>query len=67
MKASYNIENPQFAITQLAMSTMRVEVGKLTLDKMFEEREMMNSNIVEAINTTVGEWGMLCQRYELRM
>ena len=59
-KASYNIADAEFAITQLAMSTMRVEVGKLTLDKTFEEREQMNANIVSAINQTVANWGLNC-------
>ena len=65
-KASYNIADAEFAITQLAMSTMRVEVGKLTLDKTFEEREQMNANIVSAINQTVANWGLNCLRYEIR-
>jgi len=66
VKASYNIAEPEFAITQLAMSTMRVEVGKLTLDRTFEEREHMNANIVAAINQTVRTWGLYCLRYEIR-
>ncbi|KAL6061066.1 Synaptotagmin-like protein 2 [Balamuthia mandrillaris] len=66
MKASYNVEDPDFAIRQLAMSTMRVEVGKLELDKTFEEREMMNVNIVKAINASVRDWGLDCLRYEIR-
>lgn len=64
--ASYNIDDPEFAIQQLAMSTMRVEVGKLDLEKIFEERELMNRAIVAEINNTVGKWGLHCERYEIR-
>lgn len=64
--ASYNIDDPEFAIQQLAMSTMRVEVGKLELEKIFEERELMNRAIVAEINKTVDKWGLHCDRYEIR-
>jgi len=65
-KASYNIDDPEFAIQQLAMSTMRVEVGKLDLEKIFEEREIMNRAIVNEINKSVDSWGLHCDRYEIR-
>lgn len=48
--ASYGVEDPEFAITQLAQTTMRSELGKISLDKVFRERESLNINIVEAIN-----------------
>ena len=48
-KASYGVENALFAVTQLAQTTMRSELGKITLDKTFEERDMLNQNIVYAI------------------
>jgi regulator of protease activity HflC (stomatin/prohibitin superfamily) len=66
IKASYNIDDPEFAIQQLAMSTMRVEVGKLDLEKIFEERELMNRAIVDEINNGVAQWGLHCDRYEIR-
>ncbi len=49
-KASYGVEDPEFAITQLAQTTMRSEIGKITLDTLFRERENLNKHIVEAIN-----------------
>ncbi len=49
-KASYGVEDPEFAITQLAQTTMRSEIGKITLDTLFRERENLNKAIVEAIN-----------------
>lgn len=48
-KASYGVENPLFAVTQLAQTTMRSDIGKITLDKTFAERDTLNKNIVEAI------------------
>ena len=45
---------------------MRAELGKMTLDRTFEEREALNANIVEAINSASAEWGVLCRRYEIR-
>ncbi|MBU1065640.1 paraslipin, partial [bacterium] len=50
MKASYGINNYQFASTQLAQTTMRSVIGKLSLDKTFEERDTINSVIVEAVD-----------------
>lgn len=49
-KASYGVEDPEFAITQLAQTTMRSEIGKITLDTLFRERENLNMAIVAAIN-----------------
>eukprot|EP01102_Stenamoeba_stenopodia_P020374 TRINITY_DN7897_c0_g1_i1.p1 TRINITY_DN7897_c0_g1~~TRINITY_DN7897_c0_g1_i1.p1 ORF type:complete len:389 (-),score=97.76 TRINITY_DN7897_c0_g1_i1:86-1252(-) len=65
-QASYNIDDPEFAIHQLAMSTMRSEIGKLSLEKTFEERNQLNEKIVEAINVSAHDWGMKCLRYEIR-
>ena len=50
LKASYGVENINDAISNLAQTTMRSEIGKLSLDKTFEERETLNKNIVEAID-----------------
>lgn len=65
-KASYGVEDPEYAVTQLAQTTMRSELGKLTLDKVFRERESLNSNIVHAINQAADEWGIRCLRYEIK-
>lgn len=65
-KASYGVEDPEFAITQLAQTTMRSELGKIALDKVFRERENLNINIVESINNASEAWGITCFRYEIR-
>ncbi|XP_060918026.1 stomatin-like protein 2, mitochondrial [Labrus mixtus] len=65
-KASYGVEDPEYAVTQLAQTTMRSELGKLTLDKVFRERECLNSNIVHSINQASDDWGIRCLRYEIK-
>ncbi|KAM9331055.1 stomatin-like protein 2, mitochondrial [Gastrophryne carolinensis] len=65
-KASYGVEDPEYAVTQLAQTTMRSELGKLTLDKVFRERESLNANIVDAINQASDYWGIRCLRYEIK-
>uniref|UniRef100_M4CFN4 Band 7 domain-containing protein n=1 Tax=Brassica campestris TaxID=3711 RepID=M4CFN4_BRACM len=64
--ASYGVENPIYAVMQLAQTTMRSELGKITLDKTFEERDTLNEKIVEAINVAAKDWGLECLRYEMR-
>ncbi|XP_042489699.1 stomatin-like protein 2, mitochondrial [Macadamia integrifolia] len=64
--ASYGVENPLFAVIQLAQTTMRSELGKITLDKTFEERDTLNENIVKSINEAAMDWGLKCLRYEIR-
>ena len=64
--ASYGVSNPVFAVTQLAQTTMRSEIGKLTMDNAFEERERLNTNIVTAINQAAQNWGIQCMRYEIK-
>ncbi len=64
--ASYGVSNPYYAVSQLAQTTMRSEIGKLTLDKTFEERAMLNSNIVASINEAASAWGIQCMRYEIK-
>uniref|UniRef100_A0A6N2LL20 Band 7 domain-containing protein n=1 Tax=Salix viminalis TaxID=40686 RepID=A0A6N2LL20_SALVM len=64
--ASYGVENPIYAVVQLAQTTMRSELGKITLDKTFEERDTLNVKIVEAINLAATDWGLRCLRYEIR-
>lgn len=65
-KASYGVEDAEFAITQLAQTTMRSELGKIALDVVFREREVLNINIVESINKAAEAWGITCLRYEIR-
>jgi len=65
-KASYGVQDPLFAVTQLAQTTMRSELGKMTLDKTFEERENLNANIVASLNDATDAWGVVCLRYEIR-
>jgi len=65
-KASYGVEDPQYAITQLAQTTMRSELGKIALDDVFKERDALNLSIVEAINAAANVWGIKCLRYEIR-
>lgn len=65
-QASYGVEDAQFAITQLAQTTMRSEIGKIALDDVFRERDTLNMSIVEAINSAASVWGIRCLRYEIR-
>lgn len=64
--ASYGVEDPEFAIVQLGQTTMRSELGKISLDKVFREREGLNVSIVESINKASEAWGITCLRYEIR-
>ncbi|HSX26843.1 MAG TPA: stomatin-like protein [Chlamydiales bacterium] len=64
--ASYGAKNPFHALTQLVQTTMRSEIGKIALDKTFEERESLNAKIVEAINQAAVSWGLRCMRYEIK-
>ena len=65
-KASYGINNYAFAATQLAQTTMRSVMGKLDLDKTFEERETINSVIVDAVDKASDPWGVKVTRYEVK-
>lgn len=65
-KASYGIDNFRFAATQLAQTTMRSEIGKLELDRTFEERVAINSAIIEAVDKASDPWGVKITRYEIR-
>lgn len=64
--ASYGINDPTWAVTQLAQTSMRSELGRYSLDKTFSERDSLNSAIVTAINTAARPWGIECLRYEIR-
>lgn len=66
VQASYGVSDPIYAVSQLAQTTMRSEIGKLSLDQCFEEREQLNANIVSAINQAAQSWGIQCMRYEIK-
>ena len=63
---SYGVEDAEYAISQLAQTTMRSEIGRLTLDHVLRERAALNTNITEAINEAAQDWGVVCLRYEIR-
>jgi regulator of protease activity HflC (stomatin/prohibitin superfamily) len=65
-KASYGIDNYRFAAIQLAQTTMRSVMGKLDLDKTFEERDQINCVIVEAVDKASDPWGIKVTRYEVK-
>ena len=64
--ASYGVSDPYYAVIQLAQTTMRSEIGKLKLDKTFEERESLNHAIVTTMNQAATNWGIQCMRYEIK-
>jgi len=65
-KASYGVDNYVYAVMQLAQTTMRSEIGKMELDKTFEDREVLNTNIVSQINEASAPWGVQVLRYEIK-
>jgi regulator of protease activity HflC (stomatin/prohibitin superfamily) len=65
-KASYGIDNYKFASIQIAQTTMRSVIGKLELDKTFEEREAINTAIVDAVDKASEPWGVKVTRYEVK-
>ena len=64
-KASYGIEDYLYASTQLAQTTLRSEIGKLELDRTFEERDTINANIIMALDKASEPWGLKITRYEI--
>ncbi|MDR2153964.1 MAG: paraslipin [Burkholderiaceae bacterium] len=66
MRASYGSSNYVIAITQLAQTTLRSVIGKMELDKTFEERDMINARVVEAIDEAALNWGVKVLRYEIK-
>lgn len=65
-KASYGVEDAEYAISQLAQTTMRSEIGQMSLDHVLRERQSLNNNITRAINEAAEDWGIKCLRYEIR-
>ncbi|HVE06365.1 MAG TPA: stomatin-like protein [Paraburkholderia sp.] len=66
MKASYGSSNFVLAITQLSQTTLRSVIGKLELDKTFEERDFINHSIVSSLDEAAANWGVKVLRYEIK-
>jgi regulator of protease activity HflC (stomatin/prohibitin superfamily) len=66
MRASYGSSNFVAAITQLAQTTLRSVIGRMELDKTFEERDHINASIVSAIDESAANWGVKVLRYEIK-
>lgn len=66
VKASYGVSDYSFASTQLAQTTMRSEIGKIELDRTFEEREKINTEIVQAVDKASLPWGLKVTRHEIK-
>ena len=65
-RASYGIGNYLFAISQLAQTTLRSEIGKIDLDRTFEERGTINANVVSELDKASDPWGVKVLRYEIK-
>ena len=65
-RASYGIGNYMFAISQLAQTTLRSEIGKIALDRTFEERGTINANVVNELDKASDPWGVKVLRYEIK-
>ena len=65
-RASYGITDYLFAISQLAQTTLRSEIGKIDLDRTFEERATINSNVVNELDKATNAWGVKVLRYEIK-
>jgi regulator of protease activity HflC (stomatin/prohibitin superfamily) len=66
VKASYEVDDPVYAVTQLAQTAMRSELGKMTLDQTFKERQTLNDAILRCIGAPAASWGVQVLRYEIR-
>jgi regulator of protease activity HflC (stomatin/prohibitin superfamily) len=66
MRASYGSSNYMFAITQLAQTLLRSVIGKMELDKTFEERDAINASVVNALDEAATNWGVKVLRYEIK-
>lgn len=67
VKASYGVNDYAAAVIQLAQTTLRSEIGKIELDRTFEEREHINNNIVMSIDKAIDPWGVKVLRYEIKV
>jgi regulator of protease activity HflC (stomatin/prohibitin superfamily) len=66
MRASYGSSNYVFAITQLAQTLLRSVIGKMELDRTFEERDSINASVVNALDEAAANWGVKVLRYEIK-
>jgi len=64
--ASYGIDDYRYATSQLAQTTLRSEIGKIELDKTFEERDSINAQVVQAVDMASNAWGVKVLRYEIK-
>jgi len=64
--ASYGIDDYRYATSQLAQTTLRSEIGKIELDKTFEERDQINAQVVQAVDMASNAWGVKVLRYEIK-
>ena len=65
-RASYGIQDHVFAISQLAQTTLRSEIGRIDLDRTFVERNVINANVVREVDLASDPWGVKVLRYEIR-
>ncbi len=65
-KSAYGIENYHFAAAQLAQTSLRSAIGKITLDSTFEARETLNGQVVDALDEAASNWGVKVLRYEIK-
>ena len=65
-QSAYGIENYHFAASQLAQTSLRSAIGKITLDNTFEARESLNQQVVEALDEAAQNWGIKVLRYEIK-
>ena len=65
-RSAYGIDNYHFAASQLAQTSLRSAIGKIELDKAFEARETLNSQVVDALDEAAGNWGVKVLRYEIK-
>src|SRR5690625_8045949 len=63
--ASYGVNDYRYAATQLAQTTLRSVIGKIELDKTFEERDSINQQVVQALDEAAQPWGVKVMRYEI--
>ncbi|MCK5153240.1 MAG: paraslipin [Spirochaetales bacterium] len=66
VKSAYGISDYQYATIQLAQTTMRSVIGKLELDKTFEERDQINGSVVQSVDIASDPWGVKVSRYEIQ-
>lgn len=65
-RASYGVEDANYAVSQLAQTAMRSEIGRLSLQQVLRERQELNERITATINEAAQAWGVICLRYEIK-